>query len=192
MSILETYISSYFDIHNEELKVISEMFSVTTIEKNDFFCKVDTECKQLSFIDEGYFRIFKYTDEGKEITQWIASPGEFITDLSSIVFNTPSKWNIKAITDCKLYTIKKEDYNRIGNIVKNWSILEKLFLTKCFLTLEDRMFSMLSMSAEERYNMLFQMKPELFNQVSLTYLASMLGMAPETFSRIRKKKNSLT
>jgi hypothetical protein len=43
------------------------------------------------------------------------------------------------------------------------------------------------MSAEERYRQLFAYNKEIFNQVPLQYLASMLGMTPETFSRIRKK-----
>jgi hypothetical protein len=44
------------------------------------------------------------------------------------------------------------------------------------------------MSAEERYNRLFETNRELMNQVPLNYLASMLGMSAETFSRIRSKR----
>jgi len=46
------------------------------------------------------------------------------------------------------------------------------------------------MSAEERYHLFFANNKELFNQVPLQYIASMLGMTPETFSRIRKKQLS--
>ncbi|WP_229239031.1 hypothetical protein [Emticicia sp. C21] len=62
-----------------------------------------------------------------------------------------------------------------------------MFIAKCFTMLEDRIFSHLSMTAEERYNFFFQNNKELFNQVPLQYIASMLGMTPETFSRIRRK-----
>lgn len=43
------------------------------------------------------------------------------------------------------------------------------------------------MTAEQRYKQLFAFNPELFNAVPLQYLASMLGMTPETLSRLRKK-----
>jgi hypothetical protein len=69
-------------------------------------------------------------------------------------------------------------------------MLEKQFIAKCFLVLEDRVFSFLSLSSEERYNLLFESKKELFNQVPLNYIASMLGMTPETLSRIRKRQVS--
>jgi CRP-like cAMP-binding protein len=68
--------------------------------------------------------------------------------------------------------------------------LEKLFIARCFIMLEDRIFTHLSMTAEERYNFFFENNKELFNQVPLQYIASMLGMTPETFSRIRKKQLS--
>ncbi len=72
----------------------------------------------------------------------------------------------------------------------HWPELEKLFIAKCFLTLEDRIFGFLSLSAGQRYQQIFQHKKELFNQVPLHYLASMMGMSPETLSRIRNKSIS--
>jgi len=92
------------------------------------------------------------------------------------------------LVDTELYTITKNDYKKIGDIVSKWNELEKIFIIKCFTILEDRIFSFLSMSAEERYNFFFENNRELFNQVPLQYIASMLGMTPETFSRIRKKQ----
>jgi CRP-like cAMP-binding protein len=44
------------------------------------------------------------------------------------------------------------------------------------------------MTAEERYHFFFEKNREIFNQVPLQYIASMLGMTPETISRIRRKQ----
>jgi len=110
--------------------------------------------------------------------------------LYSFNFKQRARWNIQALTDCKLYTIDKENYALLNSIVPNWVEMEKQFLASCFVTLEDRVFNHLSLNAEERYDKLFEHNKELFNQVPLQYIASMLGMSPETFSRIRKKKIS--
>lgn len=129
-----------------------------------------------------------YADiEEREVTQWISSKGYFITDLSSFVFGSPSRWSIQSLVDSEVYTISIEDYSRIGEVVLTWHYLEKLFIVKCFGAMEDRIFSHLSMSAEERYSFFFENNKELFNQVPLKYIASMLGMTPETFSRVRKR-----
>jgi CRP-like cAMP-binding protein len=187
MTELEQYINSYFGISQEDMSQIANLFKETHLDKGEFFTVEGKYCSKLSFIKSGYLRVFALKD-GKDITQWISSQGYFVTDLQSIIFEQPSRWNIQALTDCTLYTISKEDYRNLGKHISKWDHLEKLFLAKCFLTLEDRVFSFLSMTAEERYDHLYHQNKELFNIIPLQNLASMLGMSPETLSRIRKKK----
>ena len=188
MTELEQYIKSYFGvIQTNELNSISSLFHLTSLKKGDYLLKAGKRCDKLSFIQSGLLRMFVVTDD-KEVTQWISTKGYFSTDLSSYVFENPPRWTIQALVDSEIYTITKEDYKKIGNIVPKWNELEKLFIVRCFTILEDRIFSHLSMSAEERYNFFFENNKELFNQVPLLYITSMLGMTPETFSRIRKKQ----
>ena len=186
MTELEQYIQSYFGVSEYDLKIISSLFKQTEIKKGEYFLKAEKLCDKLSFIQSGMLRIYVQTPD-KEVTQWISTKGYFVADLASLVFNSPSRWNIQALEDSALYTINKEDYNSIGKLIPKWFELEKLFIARCFITLEDRIFSHLSMTAEERYHFFFENNKTLFNQVPLQYIASMLGMTPETFSRIRNK-----
>ena len=189
MSELELYIKSYFGIEEKDLNTIASLFKTENLKKGDFYLKTGMYCDKLSFIKSGLLRIYIQAEE-KEITQWISSTGYFITDLSSLTFHQAARWNIHALIDTELYTISANDYHTIGKIVPKWHELEKLFLAKCFSTLEDRIMSHLSMTAEERYHNFLKSNPDLFQQVPLQYTASMLGMTPETFSRIRKKEIS--
>ncbi len=189
MNELQQYIKSYFGVAANDMDSISRLFKENTLKKGDFFLEKGKYCNQLSFVRSGYLRVYAET-EYKEVTQWISTQGYFITDLSSLIFNTPSRFNVRALTDCNLYTIHKSDYLNIGNMVAKWDKLEKLFIAKCFVALENRVFNHLSMSAEERYHELFMENPTLFNKVPQQYLASMLGMTPETLSRIRKRATS--
>ncbi len=191
MTELENYISNYFGIANADLSKIGSLFTLRLISKGDYFLKKDQYSDQMGFIKSGILRIYSPDQHGnKEITQWISTQGHFVTDLSSFTFNTPARWNIQALEDCEVYIISKKRFDSIGQLVPKWPELEKLFIAKCFITLETRVFGQLSQSAEERYHQLFQTQPTLFNSVPLQYLASMLGMSPETFSRIRKKLSS--
>ncbi|AWI26750.1 Crp/Fnr family transcriptional regulator [Flavobacterium pallidum] len=185
---LEQSIKTYFGvIHAEELTQISVLFQPEKVKKGDYLLHTGKVCDRLCFIQSGMLRIF-VSNEDKEVTQWISTPGYFVTDLSSLLFKQPARWTIQALTDCTLYTIDRVDYDRIGDIIPKWHQLEKLFIAKCFTILEDRIFIHLSMSAEERYDFFFSNNKDLFNQVPLQYLASMLGMTPETLSRIRRKR----
>lgn len=189
MTELQKHIISYFGVTNENIDKITSLFIETELKKGDFFTKSGQYCQKLSFVQSGYLRVFASAND-KEITQWISSKGQFITDLYSLSFKQRARWNIQALTNCKLYTIEKDNYARLNSIVPNWPEVEKQFIAGCFIALEDRVFSHLSLNAEERYDIFFEKNKELFNQVPLQYLASMLGMTPETFSRIRNKKNS--
>ena len=187
MTELENYIKSYFGVvKTNDLEKIVSLFKMSIIKKGDFLLKSGKKCTKLSFVQSGFLRMF-VSIEDKEITQWISTKGYFSTDLSSFIFETESRWTIQALVDSEVYSISKEDYKKIRDLVPEWNELEKLFLVRCFTILEDRIFSHLSMSAQERYNFFFENNKELFNQVPLQYIASMLGMTPETFSRIRKK-----
>jgi CRP-like cAMP-binding protein len=187
MTELEHYLHAYFDFNVSDLSTVAAMFKPEVIKKGDYYLKCQKSCTKLSFVQSGLLRV--YVDlEDREVTQWISQKGYFITDLSSLIFDKPSRWNIQALTDTALYTIQKADYDRIGDFIPKWHVTEKLFMAHCFTTLEERVLSFLSMTAEQRYNMLFENNRELFNQVPLQYIASMLGMTPETISRIRRKQ----
>ena len=188
MTEIEQNIKSYFGvIQSEELKKVSSLFKLTPLKKGDFLLKAGRPCDKFCFIQAGLLRVFTIYDD-KEVTQWIATKGYFGTDYPSFFSDTPSRWTIQALVDTEVYTITKSDYKKFFEIIPRWDELEKLFMIKCFTILEGRIFSFLSMSAEERYNLFFEHNKELFNQVPLQYIASMLGMTPETFSRIRKKQ----
>lgn len=191
MSELENYIQNIFAVNKEELETISSYFKQTSLKKGDFYLKNGRYSDRLGFVQSGIIREFVVVND-KEVTKWISTKGYFVVDLSSFIFEHTARWNIQALTDCELFVIDKSDYQKIGQVIPRWIELEKLFIAKCFTVLEDRIVQHLSMSAEERYHQLFNFNKELFNQVPLQYLASMLGMTPETLSRLRKKVAGLT
>lgn len=183
-----TQLQWYFDpLPDAELKQMRTFFKPLYLKKGDFLVQAGGRSGHLCFVQSGLLRMFAQTDQ-KEVTQWIASPGYFAVDLAGFAFRQPARLNIQALTDCSLLALSMADYAHMGEVLPRWHVIEKMFLMKCFAFLEERVFSHLSLSAEERYAHFFATHKELFNQVPLHYLASMLGMTPETFSRIRSKQ----
>ncbi|MFT4969386.1 MAG: CRP-like cAMP-binding protein [Chitinophagales bacterium] len=165
------------------------MFHAKTFKKGEFLVKENNYCNELSFVSSGIFRIYS-NYEDKEITQWLSGTNSFVTEISSFLFEQASRWNIQAIEDCNVFSISKTDYKKIASFVPRWNEMEKLFIAKCFATLESRVFSHLAMNAEERFLLFSSLYPDLISSVPLQYLASLLGMTPETLSRIRKKQST--
>jgi len=186
MNELENFIKAYWGLSGDDLTRIASYFKPTVLKKNEFYLKPGKICHTLSIQRSGIVRVY-ISDSEQEITQWISTKGGFVSDLSGLIFDQPSKYYIQALTDAGFYTMSHDDYVNIGHVIPQWHQLEKLFIARCFLFMEERIFSLLSMSTEQRYTWLFNHNPALFNEVPLQYLASMMGMTPETLSRIRKK-----
>ncbi|MEO0734029.1 MAG: cyclic nucleotide-binding domain-containing protein [Bacteroidota bacterium] len=178
------------DLLRHQLKLtptpeITDLFRTDELAKGDYFLRRGQTVRKLAFLRRGHLRSWTQASD-KEITQWIFTPDYLVADLHCLFFGQPARWNVQALEPCTLLTLPEEHYLRMPTIVSNWATIEKDFLVRCFGTLEDRVFSFLSLTAGERYAALLEHHPALFNTVPLRYLASMLGMTPETLSRLRR------
>ncbi len=191
MTGLEPYLRTYLSVPEEDMQTLLSLFKPTTLEKGDFYLKKGRICDNLSFHLSGLIRIFA-PYQHKEVTQWISFKNNFISDLSSMVFQQPSKFDMQALTHCELLTLDRQSYENLPNIIPKWPAIERAFVLHCFSFMEARVFSLLSMSADERYQYLQDQNPDLFQQVPLKYLASMMGMTPESLSRIRHQSARTT
>ncbi|XLS30112.1 Crp/Fnr family transcriptional regulator [Flavobacteriaceae bacterium M23B6Z8] len=178
---------NFGNLTKPEIEILQSYFYEEELAKNEFFTEKDKSCNRLSLVTSWLLRIYRFS-EHKEITQWIATPNYFVTEISSFFFDHPSRLFIQSLTNVKLLTLDKTAHIALSEALPKWKEIETRFLAKCFEILEDRVFSHLSMNAEERYHSYFNQNKELFNQVPLQYLASILGMSPETLSRIRKQQ----
>ncbi|HAD98237.1 MAG TPA: cyclic nucleotide-binding protein [Cryomorphaceae bacterium] len=184
----ETIQEHFGQLNTQELSLIRSYFYEEKLSRNDFFTKSGKICDRLSIVRSGILRIYALTDS-KEITQWLSTENFLVTEVMGFFYEQPNCWNIQAFTDVELLTISKANYRQLCQEFPKWNEIEKRFIVKCFAMLEDRVFTHLSMTAEERYERYFQQNKELFNQVPLQYIASVLGMTAETFSRIRKRQS---
>ncbi|MCH2226037.1 MAG: Crp/Fnr family transcriptional regulator [Crocinitomicaceae bacterium] len=185
MEELGNCISNQISIGRESLERIVSSFTPKNIEKGEFLLKSGTICREMAFIQTGYLRMFDIAD-GKEITFWIGSKGKFITSLSSFIFQSENYWNIQAISECTVLTISRHRHFELCKQEPKWLEFDNLLLAHSFALLEKSMFAQLHTTAKQRFEHLLSEEPTLFNNVPLQYIASMLGITPESLSRLRK------
>jgi len=186
---LANCISEQVSITDTNLNDITAYFEPLNLEAGEKFAEPGRLCRKMAYIYSGVLRMYNFA-EGKEITLWIGSKNRFITDLRSFIHKEPGRWFIEAVEPAQLMTITRENHYSLIRKYHEWIEFDNRLLTSAYTIIEDRMFSHLYMSADERFNELFDTEPELFNKVPLKQIASMLAMTPETLSRLRAKKSS--
>ncbi|MEO1263282.1 MAG: Crp/Fnr family transcriptional regulator [Bacteroidota bacterium] len=189
MEPLISFLKKDLSIPQQLIPSVIKFYQTERLTKNDFLVKKGQHCRKMCLIEQGYFRFFSFSEK-KVITHWIFGKDQLVTDVASFFLQQPAKWNIQALTDMTIFSLTHTNYQYLRKRIPGWDNYEKLFLIKLMSALENRVYALLSMSAEERYQYLFQSDSNMFNELPLQYLASMLGMTPETLSRIRAKFNS--
>lgn len=184
---LNQLISSFGFEDEEELRVIQSQFRYAEFKKGEYLVQEGDICTELGFIIEGYFRVFIVKDVD-ENTVHIAGNNDFIASFSSFISRSPSFEYVQALTNAKVLMLSKEGLETLYNTSPKIERLGRVIIESLFVRKENRVIDFIRNSAQERYEGLIQNDPELINNVPLHYIASYLGVKPETLSRIRAKK----
>ena len=180
------HISQLIHITREIADEIAGDFVMRDLARGDHWIREGQVCTQLGFIEEGYMRIYM-PEEDEEKVVHIGRPGEFIIPFYSYIMQKPSFEYIQAVTPCRLWLIPQK---RVHELYEKHPVLERLgrlITEKNFIMKEERVISFLKYSSEERYLNLLQNMPDVLQNIPLIYIASYLGIKPETLSRIRAK-----
>jgi CRP-like cAMP-binding protein len=171
---------------------IANQFSEEKFNKHDFLLQDGKLANKYFFLENGFMRSFAYDLEGYDITTNFYSANQVVFEVSSFFQRTPSRENIQCLTDCGGWFITYEQLNHLFHALPEFREFGRSILVKGFAALKNRMLSMITETAEERYARLIQSNPEVFQYAPLKYIASYLGITDTSLSRIRKdfQKNS--
>ena len=94
------------------------------------------------------------------------------------------------LKEAELYLINKNDLFRIYVENRNIESFGRIMAEQIEVRTIDIAMSLSSEKPEERVRKLIEQRPELFQQVPQKYLANLLGISPESLSRIRARRKS--
>ncbi len=186
-SKLQKTLSIHFpDLNEESLKLIFNNASIIKPKKGSKLIHEEKRHHYLYLILEGSVKCY-YLKGSKEICTWFKFKDEFIGTLPTYERH-PSKETIELLEDSELIRFNTEP---LKELVKKDLSIAHLFFSVLFdytLWLENRLHQLQFMTSQERYYALVDSTPELLQKVSLTDIASYLGISRETLSRIRKQR----
>ena len=138
------------------------------------------------FLISGSAKSYNFKNS-KQICLWFAFESDCIATIRSFD-DLISQETVELLEDSELIQIKLADLMTLSNQFKSISSLMLQLLKEHILFLEYKLNGLQFMTSEERYSKLILDYPEVLQRVSLTDIASYLGLSRETLSRIRRKK----
>ena len=116
----------------------------------------------------------------------MSSENEILCDFMSFLQQTPSPIEVITFEDSELLCLSKTNYHKLtqGGIGADISraCSEALFMHK-----QQQQIDILTKTAKERYTELQHKQPHLLQKVPQKYIASYLGITPQSLSRIRSE-----
>lgn len=181
------YIGSGHHFSQKEIEMVKEYFEPVSFSKNTVIEAAGKVPDYLYYIVSGYLRLFYMDQNGNEVTTHINCPPGFFTSYSHFISRTVSEHNVECITACELLRIRKKDLDYLVNESQGMKDFSISVFQQSIAYNENRSRELSALNAEERYLKLLKDYPEIIQHVPIQYIASFLGMKPESLSRIRRK-----
>jgi CRP-like cAMP-binding protein len=166
---------------------ISGNFEYKGVKKNQLHLTEGKICNEYLFLKKGHMRAFAHDIDGNEVTTNFCSQGQLVFEVSSFFNRTRSKENIQALSDCEGWYITFEQLNSLFHTMPEFREFGRHVLVRGYAQLKTRTLSMITETAEERYEQLLKTDPEIFQHAPLKNIASYLGITDTSLSRIRKE-----
>lgn len=139
------------------------------------------------YVVKGCVRAFKSDHSGKEHIIQFALEDWWIGDIAAIITGTPARLNIECLEDCEVLQIDKEDQERLYAELPKFERFFRIIIQNSLVATQNRLLSVMSQPAYERYLEFMERYPQIVQRVANQHIASFLGIAPESLSRLRKE-----
>ena len=169
-----------------EWDIFQSILSISELNKGDFILKEEQTCKAAYFVVKGSVRNYILID-GKEVNTSFYFENDFFSEFESLSTSKPSKKNIQVLEKSVIIHIPKSKLIGLYNESPYFQSLGRKMLEKVVIA-EQQYSSLFTLfSPQERYAFILKNHPYLIQKIPLHFLASYLGIARETLSRIRKR-----
>lgn len=187
-------------MYDQILKRLSQFISLSKDEQDIFVSKLITKrykkkelilregqvCSYAYFINKGCLRYF-YNVEGQENTAQFFFENGWYTDYDSFLTGKPTKQNIEALEETEILLLSVKDLEQLYINLPKFERFGRLMAENAFLGIRQRSEMLENYTPEERYLLLMEQRPKVFERIPQHYIASYLGLKPPSLSRIRKR-----
>lgn len=186
MPKLTHVLDAIFKLDQHVIKDLFHFLKTKHYKKGEYYLKLDKAPTGLAYVEQGGFMYYTL-DKGIEKTIDFSFEDSWVTDLVSLNEGNPSEMAIVAVEDSIVLNL---DAKAAHELTDKYPILLKVknhYVEQSFAKVSRHEQRMITMNAKQRYIDLLEKSPKVIDKVAQYYVASYLGIAPQSLSRIRKE-----
>ena len=191
MEEMLSYIAESVPITAEDKLAIREIFTPIQLEKGEHFIQETDPPGKLGFLIKGLMRVYFRVGK-REVTYQFMTENALCTSLRTTSLQSDHEDRgdkndaMQALEPCSILLTDMEKITALANQSKNFERFLSLHLAIRYSEMSERIRSFCIQRASERYERLLRQRPDLIQRVPQYYIASYLGITPESLSRLRK------
>ncbi|WP_298143626.1 Crp/Fnr family transcriptional regulator [Flavobacterium sp.] len=189
-AILRKHIEKITALTDKEFDYVLSHFSVKSAKKQQYLIQEGELVQNDFFVLSGLVKSYYTNADGKEHLMQFAMEDWWITDYQAYFNQQHAQLNIDCIENTQVLCLSLHNREKLCTEMHK---MEHFFRKKSnagYVALQRRILSLLNNNAQERYESLLKLYPELFQRVPKTLIASYLGVSRETLSRFSSKADS--
>lgn len=187
MEYIKALLQQHLTISEEEWALFKTHLVERSYAAKTLVVKEGKIAQNIYFIESGLMRAY-YLEEGKEINTYFSGNQALITVFSSFLCQKPSIEYLEAVEDSKAYSLSYTALYRLYEQFPKFERFGRILAEQNYLCILDRTLLMQSKTAKQRYlDFIETTTPQIIQGLPLYHIASFLGIAPESLSRIRRE-----
>lgn len=187
MHNLRKYISGLIDLSESGWSLLTTCMTEMEFRKNEVLLNEGEICRSIFFISSGLCKSC-YLLDGREVNTAFYFENDFATNITSLTTSAKSGHEIKAIEKTRVIRLEKRELLEAYAESHEIEAFGRKVLEQIVARQEEHVNSFKLLTARQRFDDLVQKHPDFLQRVSLTQIASYLGISRETLSRFRGRK----
>lgn len=180
------FVAQHSPLPSDQLERLLEGSRELKLERKELVLAAGDLCHHCFYIERGAVREYSLSPDGREHLLHFATEGWFIMNVESVFFSQPSSYFVETIEPSRLLLIDNECMKQLSAEEPSFGQFTRGLLYEHIRMLQERITSLQSLSAEERYLRFVAYYPEAMQRIPQMMIASYLGITPESLSRIRR------
>ncbi|MBI4784041.1 MAG: Crp/Fnr family transcriptional regulator [Oscillatoriophycideae cyanobacterium NC_groundwater_1537_Pr4_S-0.65um_50_18] len=182
---LRLFIQSIFPQFVIDWLIVEPLLGTRKLNRGEMLFHEGDTCEFVGLTLKGCLRMF-FLKDGKELTLFFHPEHYPVGDYQSFRLHQPACFSCQAIEDSEVLILNQQVI-RVLESAPDGQQLMRLMVEYLAFRLRDRLLSLYRDTPEQRYLRLLETEPQLLQRIPQHYIASYLGLEPESLSRLKRR-----